>query len=800
MLSALTDCALTQLLAFTAWKAMHRSHAFARAVWVSVFCFSLLQAVNCTIGVLVHLLTTPEKALNLFWPTTIMFYVVFLTMIPPLLLREDIEAPVIGLLQTLDVAQLGILTFSAYLVFFYIPLLSGTSDDLRTRHFLILHLMRDGFLAVGFFYRGWRSRSRELRGLHLRLSAFFAAFGITGGVAMRAMTIWHWPHPLASFTADVPPLFLLWIAAGWQQKEAPQLLQKAPQRQTRLWNQIFPLAIPLSVIALASRISGAHPHVAWASIVSSFVCYAARLHVMQRRQDATLSSLSAMEEKFSKAFHSSPVAISISRLSDGAYVDANHRYLELLGRSRDQVIGKTSVQIGVFASVEERSKVGERIRQQGFLRSVPFQLRAADRTLYTLVSAEVIKLEDEPLVISSVQDITELKNVTQQLQQAQKMELVGSLAGGVAHDFNNLLTIIKGYSELARMRELKGDLAEEIRQIGEAADRAAALTRQLLAFSRRQILQPRNIGLNSVLAGIEKLLRRTIGENIELVNFYASDLGTVHADPVQMEQVVVNLAINSRDAMPRGGQLVFQTKNVELSSPYGERGFEIPAGRYIVLTVTDTGTGIAPENLDRVFEPFFTTKEASQGTGLGLSTVYGIVKQSGGYISVHSELGLGTTFRIYLPRVDQVAESLMPADIETPSLDGTERILVVEDDQSVCELAASVLKQHGYNIMTATSAEDALRRVGEFKGVIDLLLTDIVMAGTNGYELAALLKEVQPGLKVLYMSGYPHFALSGPEPVDLQAILAKPFTPSELLRDARRVLDHQGDAAALELR
>lgn len=378
------------------------------------------------------------------------------------------------------------------------------------------------------------------------------------------------------------------------------------------------------------------------------------------------------------------------------------------------------------------------------------------------------------------------------------MELVGSLAGGVAHDFNNLLTIIKGYSELARMRGVKGELADEIRQIGEAADRAAALTRQLLAFSRRQILQPRNIGLNSVMTGIEKMLRRTIGENIELVNFLASDLGTVHADPGQMEQVVINLAINSRDAMPNGGKLVFQTRNLELSSPYVETGFQIPLGHYVVLAATDTGTGIAPEHLDRVFEPFFTTKQATHGTGLGLSTVYGIVKQSGGYISVYSEVGLGTTFKIYLPRVDKPAETIKPTEPETRSLDGTETILIAEDDQRVCELAANILRQHGYNVLTANSGEEALRRAQEFTGEIHLLLTDIVMTSTGGYELAHELKQLRPAVKVLFMSGYPHFSLSDADSMEFhQPILSKPFTPSELVREARKVLDCENQLASV---
>jgi len=294
------------------------------------------------------------------------------------------------------------------------------------------------------------------------------------------------------------------------------------------------------------------------------------------------------------------------------------------------------------------------------------------------------------------------------------------------------------------------------------------------------------------------MLQRTIGEHIELITLFAPDLGAVHADPVQMEQVVVNLAINSRDAMPNGGKLVFQTKNLELSTAHAAKTFEIPPGSYVVLTATDTGTGIAPENLDRVFEPFFTTKEAGQGTGLGLSTVYGIIKQSGGYISVHSELGLGTTFKIYLPRVDQPIDTLTPEETGSQKLDGTETILIAEDDKGVCELAASVLKQRGYKVLIAHSGEEALRRAGEFPDEIHLLLTDIVMSRPAGPELARQLKRARPSLKVLYMSGYPQLSVAGGNIIELdQPILAKPFTPLELVREARKVLDCENHLTAV---
>ncbi|HEY6253240.1 MAG TPA: ATP-binding protein [Candidatus Angelobacter sp.] len=791
LLDSLSDCGLTLLLALAAWRASRRSQVFARTLWLMVVVFAILETISFTITALAFALVRPEKASNAFWTTTIVFYLVALASTLPLLLREDAETLGIGWLQTLDITQFAILTLPAYLVFFYIPSISSFSPQLRAHNYLLLHLMRDGFLALGYAYRALRSRFPDLRQLHLRFSAFFALYGTAVAISVQGTNVWHWPGPLIAFIGDLPALLLLWMAASWQQQaELPRPAAAPSRRQGVLWRQVFPLLLPLSVIAVASRISTTHPRVAWTTITASFLCYAVRLLVMQRQEEATLASLFVMEEKFSKAFRSSPVAISITRFSDGKFIDANDRYLQLVNLRKEELVGRTSVELGIFADAEERNRLRNAVTQQGSFRSMPFRLRVADRILDTLVSAEQVRLEDETLLISSLLDVTELKSVTQQLQQAQKMELVGSLAGGVAHDFNNLLTIIKGYSELARVRGLKGDLAEEIRQIGEAADRAAALTRQLLAFSRRQILQPRNIGLNSVVAGIEKMLRRTIGEHIKLVTLFASDIGTVHADPVQMEQVVINLAVNSRDAMQHGGKLIFQTRNLELSTPFEAKGFEIPPGRYVVLTATDTGTGIPPENLDRVFEPFFTTKEAGHGTGLGLSTVFGIVKQSGGYISVDSELGLGTTFKIYLPRVDKPVETFAPSEIRAQSLDGTETILIAEDDESICELAATVLQQRGYNVLVSNSGDEALRRASEFPGEIHLLLTDIVMSRPAGPELARQLKKVRPSLKVLYMSGYPQLSVAGGNMIELdQPILAKPFTPSELVREARRILD-----------
>lgn len=384
----------------------------------------------------------------------------------------------------------------------------------------------------------------------------------------------------------------------------------------------------------------------------------------------------------------------------------------------------------------------------------------------------------------------ELRQTEDQLRHSQKMEAIGQLAGGIAHDFNNLLTVIMGYSELLLSRLQPGDLrwrnAEEIRK---AAVRAASLTHQLLAFSRRQVLTPKVLNLNTVVTNLEPMLRRLIGEDIELGIVLSPALGQVRADPGQIEQIILNLAVNSRDAMPQGGKLAVETADVELDENYAHRHGAIQPGPYVMLTVSDTGCGMDADTQSRIFEPFFTTKEPDKGTGLGLSTVYGIVKQSGGYVLVHSEPGRGATFKIYLPRIEDAPETVEASQaLSKPSI-GTETIMLVEDDDVVRGLVLHVLEENGYTVLIARHSEEALLASGQHKGPIHLMVTDVVMPKMSGRELAERLKTTRPAMKVLYMSGYidegivRHGLL-----VEGGAVLQKPFTPNALLQKVREVL------------
>ena len=398
---------------------------------------------------------------------------------------------------------------------------------------------------------------------------------------------------------------------------------------------------------------------------------------------------------------------------------------------------------------------------------------------------------NSPTMEGIIVDITERKMLENQLQQSRRMEAVGRLAGGIAHDFNNLLTIIMGYVELVLQRSgVPPEARADAQQIENAATRASTLVRQLLAFSRRQVLQPKILDLNAIVLGLEKLLSRLMDEHIQMITGCDKQVGSVKADPAQIEQVIMNLVVNARDAMPNGGRLMIETANVELDSTYARDHVTVKPGPYVMLAVSDSGIGMSPETQAHIFEPFYTTKGSGQGTGLGLSTVYGIVKQSGGYIWVYSELAKGTTFKVYLPRVDAPVEPKQDAAEPRATPKGSETILLVEDEEAVRELTSMILNSNGYSVLTAQSALEAQHFSENHSGEIHLLLTDIMMPGVSGRELARRLAARHPRMKVLYMSGYTDNVLAQGGILDEGVnFLQKPFTPAALAQRVRDVLD-----------
>jgi PAS domain S-box-containing protein len=387
-------------------------------------------------------------------------------------------------------------------------------------------------------------------------------------------------------------------------------------------------------------------------------------------------------------------------------------------------------------------------------------------------------------------DVSNEIRLEQQLFQAQKIEAVGRLAGGVAHDFNNLLGVITGYGAIVHRRLAGGDpLKGKVEQILKAAERAAGLTRQLLAFSRKQVLQPEILDLNAVVSDMDKMLRRLIGEDVEFTTLLDPQLGSVRADPGQIEQIIMNLAVNARDAMPEGGRLTIETRNADLDVDYVATHPPARPGPYVALVVTDTGSGMDAATQARIFEPFFTTKEAGKGTGLGLATVYGIVKQSEGYIWVYSEVGVGTTFKVYLPRIDEQAT---PARRQEPGplLRGSETVLLVEDEASLRELLREVLEANGYSVLAARDGTEALKLAEAHAGTIHVMVTDVIMPGMSGPKIVDLIAPTRPEMKVVFVSGYSdesvtRHGLAGPG----RAFLSKPFGPEVLLRKVRESLD-----------
>src|SRR5271166_3558855 len=418
------------------------------------------------------------------------------------------------------------------------------------------------------------------------------------------------------------------------------------------------------------------------------------------------------------------------------------------GRDWDQHIHPDDLPVVVAA--EEQSQLGMPFQAE-------FRIRRKDgRDVWLSDTAVIVQGSDSHPVMEGIMvDITERKALETQLQQSRKMEAVGRLAGGIAHDFNNLLTIISGYNDLALSRssiplEIRGD----IERIENASGRAAALVRQLLAFSRKQVLQPKTIDLNEVVLNLDKLLRRLMDDNIQMNTHTQNVIGKVKADPAQIEQVIMNLVVNARDAMPGGGRILLETSNVDLDSDYADDHVTVKTGKYVMLAVSDTGVGMSQQTIAHIFEPFYTTKESGSGTGLGLSTVYGIVKQSGGYIWVYSEPGKGSTFKVYLPRVAAQVEA-KPEVVELPAVGkGSETILLVEDEEAVRELASRILSAKGYAVVAAKSTKEAEQFAEKHGAKIHLLLTDIIMPGTSGRELAQRITARHPKTRVLYMSGY----------------------------------------------
>jgi PAS domain S-box-containing protein len=480
---------------------------------------------------------------------------------------------------------------------------------------------------------------------------------------------------------------------------------------------------------------------------------------------------------------------------EGKFLDINPAGVDLFGYCSKEELLKVSIAKDVYFSPENREIYQRRLEQNGFVKDYEIDMKRKDgEKLVVLVTSTAVRDEKGAVVAyrGMIRDVTEHKKLEQQLLHAQKMEAVGQLAGGVAHDFNNILTVTIGCGNLLKMKMEEDDpLRTYVDQILTSSERAASLTQSLLAFSRKQILNPQPVKLNKIIKSVEKLLLRVIGEDIhiQLKTMVTDKDLTVMADSGQIEQVLMNLATNARDAMPKGGLLIIETELVKLSNEYIKTHVYGKPGIYALVSVTDTGLGMDEKTKGKIFEPFFTTKEVGKGTGLGLATVYGIIKQHSGYIDVYSELGKGTTFKIYLPVIKSEAEETKP-EVIAPLKNGTETVLVAEDETEVRRLIKSMLEEFGYKIIEAVDGEDAIDKFMENKDRIQLLILDVIMPRRNGKEAYEEIKKVRPDIKALFISGYATDIIHEKDILEKKInFISKPILPTELLKKVREVLD-----------
>jgi PAS domain S-box-containing protein len=607
--------------------------------------------------------------------------------------------------------------------------------------------------------------------------------------ARRVDTDEDFRRELRDFTPDI--VLADYSIPGFGGMEALEILQgEAP---------LIPLIVVTGSIdeetAAACIKAGAADYVLKTHLVRLGPAVRSALEMRNSRAEraAAEAALRTSEQRFRALVEHSWDAVALFG-PDGAILYGSPATTRILGYDLAEFVGRNALD---FIHPEDRDfvvgRLTEAMANPGGRVDVAARVRHKDGS-WRYLEGILTNLLDDPSVggiVNNYRDATERRSLEQQVIQAQKMEAVGRLAGGVAHDFNNILTAIGGYTDLL-LEDLPLDdpRRQDVDEIHRAADRAAALTQQLLAFSRRQVLQPKVIDLNALVSNVERLLGRLIGEDVQLATALADDVGRVRVDPGQLEQVIVNLAVNARDAMPGGGRLTIETRNVDLDAAYAAEHRTVVPGPYVVIAVSDTGTGMNADTQSHMFEPFFTTKEVGKGTGLGLATVYGIVKQSGGSIWVYSELGHGTTIKVYLPRVDEPPEPLAaPGPSNPESLRGTETILLVEDEPAVRAVARQILARQGYTVLEASDGPAALAMVGG-AGRVDLILTDVVMPGMSGRTLADQLATRWPGVRVLYMSGYTDDAIVRHGMLESGlAYLQKPFRPDALVRKVRELLD-----------
>jgi PAS domain S-box-containing protein len=777
--------------AVACWQASRRSRYYARIFWrMSAATFAIWS-----LGVMlngIQNLTAPipdEGQIS-------SFLIIFLSTAPMFIgavlsgTRDD-ESKIHWDL-VLDATQILVLALAVHLLLVDIPTM-----NLGFRGTTLVALRLQNFtrvaLAIALWARAIFDESPDTRRLIKPIAVAMTLFaaGSWIGNDVQSLTTWGGARWF-DIGWTIPFAMVAFSAARWRQATTAPPANRRPARFEAVFLFYFPsIILPMLLWFWRHNILFEQIMVGLVAMMVCIVFFCLRLLIAQNQQRQTMDALFASEVRYRNLFERNMAGVYTSTL-DGRILDCNPAFCDIFGYTRDELLGLPASAL-YGGGARERDAFIADLLQQGAKRGVEVSYRRKDgREIWTLGNSSVNTDESGQRVVEgAILDITQRRSLELQLQRAQRMESVGQLAGGVAHDFNNLLTIMRGYSELQLEKTPPSDpIHGYAEQIKSAADSAAGLTRQLLAFSRQQVMQARVVNLNALLRDFEKLFRRLIGEDVEVRTVFDSQLGNVKVDPGQMEQVIMNLVTNARDAMPAGGTLTIETSNVMLDGLFIERHPYFVPGPYVRLALSDTGTGMDGATRARIFEPFFTTKGLGKGTGLGLATTYGIIKQSQGYIEVYSEVGVGSTFEIYLPRLTHDAKPL-PMEGQRPAQRGTETILLVEDDQQLRSLAKTILESYGYTVLAVDDPSQAEAVCDRHSGSINLLLTDLILPKTNGREVARRVVSRLPGIRVLYMSGFTTDTIMNQRILEPGIFfLQKPFSAVALATKVREVLDH----------
>lgn len=789
------------LAAVACFRASRRGAGFTRLFWRLVSC----SFVSWSLGNVAWLYY--ESFLRSEPPLGSMAYVLTdarsLLLIMALLLdqKEDSDSVKVG--PFLDSVQLSIIYALVYVAWYYVPSLRESS---------IGHIWRSAEIEIGGHFavlalalvQAARARTPQIRRLYLTLMGYVAVLACGATVeAYHQLKIgqqlptgtWldlSWTGPFLGIA--------LW-ADRWQPKPGffPAMVKEKSVTGIIFENAVFALA-PIIVLLQAAELGTGWRRLSFSLLGVSILCFAIRLSLSEFREFRSAQSAhkanlerAEAESKFRTAFEANPLSITITTLENGTYLEVNAAFVAVMGYEHTELIGRSAIDLGIWVDESDRTLIVDRLRRDEGVseHEVTFRTKSGQQR-EMLISAHPVQLHSQRCILSILRDVTEQRLLEQRVRQAQKMEAVGRLAGGVAHDFNNLLMITSANAELLeKSKNSPEKISRYAHHIQSATERGAALTRQMLAFSRQQILSPTVLNLNTVIKDLWNMLPRLLGEDIETVLYLDPTLGTVSADRGQVEQVIMNLTVNARDAMPQGGKLTVETRNIELDGSRASSDEEdLPCASCVLLAVSDTGIGMSPDVQARIFDPFFTTKGLGQGTGLGLATVYGIVKQSGGSIAFHSEMGNGSTFKVYLPRVDAEEKKGEPLQKIDAAPAGSGTILLVEDEDALRSVTSEYLRGQGYLVLDAANGAAALDLCHSHRGPIDLLITDMVMPGINGTTVAKEVAEMRPHARTIFMSGYTDRMLN-PNVHEPDAIfIQKPFHLDELARKINVILSN----------